>query len=138
MLVTSVIAHTRTAFRTAVTDLNASVAKLFPTGENPKVVNWGADNGVYDKLNSAANALEQGLDGLSEIYTRRQGRELFTQLQTDIDNIFQLRNVAMTVADGDHMSKYTAAPVLNEAAKGDLLQAVAHARSAVALLSGRA
>lgn len=117
--------------------LDKVVALITPDPANPKkpALAWGDDLGVYEHLNKAANVLDQGYDGLSEIYTRRQAGKLFDALEVDVAHVQALRDAALAIDEGVKLGPINPAPSLGADAVKLLTRAATDARAAVLLLT---
>src|SRR4051812_15595809 len=130
----------RQALATRLTDaaarLDTVIALITPDPKNPKkpALAWGNDLGVYEHLNRAANVLDGGRDGLSEIFTRRQAGKLFGALSTDVANVSALRDAALAIDEGVALGKLTPPPSLGSDAVKLLSRAAQDARASVLLL----
>lgn len=134
----------RQALATRLTDaaarLDKVVALITPDAANPAkpALAWGDDLGVYEHLNKAANVLDQGYDGLSEIYTRRQAGKLFDALEGDVARVQALRDAALAIDEGKKLASTNPAPSLGTDAVKQLTRAALDARAAVLLLAPKA
>jgi hypothetical protein len=134
----------RQALASRLTDaaarLDRVVALITPDPKNPKkpALAWGNDLGVYEHLNRAANVLDGGRDGLSEIFTRRQAGKLFDALSTDVANVSALRDAALAIDEGVALGKLTPPPSLGADAVKLLTRAAQDARASVLLLTPQA
>jgi hypothetical protein len=121
----------------AATRLDKVVALITPDPKNPKkpALAWGDDLGVFEHLNKAANVLDGGRDGLSEIFTRRQAGRLFDALEGDVAHVSALRDAALAIDEGVALGKLTPPPSLGPDAVKLLTRAAQDARAAVLLLA---
>ena len=124
----------------AASRLDKVVSIITPDAANPAkpALAWGDDLGVYEHLNKAANVLDQGYDGLSEIYTRRQAGRLFDALEADTTRVQALRDAALAIDEGKKLAGTMPAPTLGTDAVKFLTAAAADARAAVLLLTPKA
>ncbi|MCW2924637.1 MAG: hypothetical protein JWM98_2041 [Thermoleophilia bacterium] len=120
----------------AAARLDKVVALLTPNPKDPahKDLAWGDDLGIFEHLNRAANVLDGGRDGLSEIYTRRQAGHLFDSLAGDVAHVSALRDAALAIDEGVALGPLAPKPTLGPDAVKLLTRAAADARAAVALL----
>ena len=134
----------RQALATRLTDaaarLDKVVAIITPDANDPKkpALSWGDDLGVFEHLNKAANVLDQGYDGLTEIYTRRQAGKLFDALEADVAHVQALRDAALAIEEGKKLGPIAPAPTLGSDAVKLLSRAAQDARAAVLLLTPKA
>jgi hypothetical protein len=117
-----------------------SVLKVLTPNPDPKApkqptLQWGNDLGIYGKLNSAANDLDTGRDGITLVFTRHQAGPLFDSLAGDTVSIQHLRDAALAISEGKALGDYAPAPTLNDTALQQLAQAAADARAAAKLLT---
>lgn len=130
----------RKALATRLTDaasrLDKVVSLITPDPANPKkpALAWGDDLGVFEHLNKAANVLDQGYDGLTEIFTRRQAGKLFDALEADVAHVQALRDAALAIDEGKKLGPLVPAPSLGTDAVKLLTRAALDARTAVRLL----
>lgn len=131
----------RISLATKLTDaaarLDKVVALITPDPKNPAkpALAWGNDLGVFEQLNKAANVLDLGRDGLSEIFTRRQAGKLFDALAADVAHVQALRDAALAIDEGVALGPLTPAPSLGSDAVKLLTKASQDARAAVKLLT---
>lgn len=131
----------RVALATKLTDaatrLDHVVSLITPDPKNPAkpTLQWGNDLGVYEQLNKAANILDLGRDGLSEIFTRRQAGKLFDSLATDVAHVSALRDAALAIDEGIALGPLSPPPSLGKDAAKLLTRASQDARAAVLLLT---
>lgn len=120
----------------AAVRLDKVVALITPDPKQPTkpALAWGDDLGIFEHLNRAADVLDDGRDGLTEIYTRRQAGKLFDALAADTAHVGALRDAALAIDEGVAMGPFTPAPSLGKDAVKLLTQASQDARAAVALL----
>lgn len=120
----------------AATRLDKVVSIITPDPTNPAkpALTWGDDLGVYEHLNKAANVLDSGRDGLSEIYTRRQAGKLFDALEADVAHVSALRDAALAIDEGKSLGRLNPPPSLGKDAVKLLSRAAQDARAAVLLL----
>lgn len=134
----------RQALATRLTDAAARLDKVVgiitPDPANPAkpALAWGDDLGIFEHLNKAANVLDQGYDGLSEIYTRRQAGKLFDALEADVAHVQALRDAALAIDEGKKLGPLAPAPTLAADAAKLLTRAAQDARAAVLLLTPKA
>ncbi|MCB0878738.1 MAG: hypothetical protein KDC46_07130 [Thermoleophilia bacterium] len=116
--------------------LDKVVDLITPDAKNPSkpALAWGNDLGTYELLNKAANVLDLGRDGLSEVFTRRQAGKLFDALAADVTYVSGLRDAALAIDEGVALGKTTPAPSLGTDAAKLLTKAATDARAAVKLL----
>ena len=124
----------------AAARLDKVVALITPDPKNPAkpALAWGNDLGIFEHLNKAANVLDQGYDGLSEIYTRRQAGKLFDALEGDVAHVQALRDTALAIGEGKKLGGLAPAPTLGTDAVKLLTNAAQDARAAVLLLVPKA
>lgn len=117
--------------------LDKVVAIITPDAKNPEKpqLKWGDDLGIFEQLNKAANVLDLGRDGLTEIFTRRQAGRLFDALSADIAHVNALRDAALAIDEGGALGKLQPAPTLGFDAVRMLTKASQDARAAVLLLT---
>ncbi|HXG69431.1 MAG TPA: hypothetical protein VNJ04_02335 [Gemmatimonadaceae bacterium] len=120
--------------------LDKVVAIIAPDAANPKkpALAWGDDLGIFEHLNKAANVLDQGYDGLSEIFTRRQAGRLFDALEADVAHVQAYRDAALAIDEGKKLGPLAPAPTLGTDAVRLLTRAALDARAAVLLLAPKA
>jgi hypothetical protein len=121
----------------AAARLDKVVAILTPDPKDPKkpALAWGNDLGVFEHLNKAANVLDQGYDGLSEIFTRRQAGKLFDALEGDVAHVQALRDAALAIDEGVKLGPLAPAPTLGADAVKLLTRAAIDARAAISMLA---
>jgi hypothetical protein len=131
----------RASLATKLTDAAARLDKvaslLTPDPANPAkpALAWGNDLGIFEQLNKAANVLDLGRDGLTEIFTRRQAGKLFDALSADVAHVSALRDAALAIDEGLAFGKIgQPAPSLGADAVKLLTRASQDARAAVLLL----
>lgn len=121
---------------TAAQHLDTAAAILTPDPDDaskPKLA-WGDDLGLFEHFDEAANALDAGRDGLSEIYTRRQAGPVMDALGSDVATLQSLRSAALAIEEGVALADRSRAPRLGASALKDITRAAKDARDAVALL----
>ncbi|MCW2921855.1 MAG: hypothetical protein JWL76_1729 [Thermoleophilia bacterium] len=121
----------------AAARLDKVVAIISPDPKNPAkpALAWGNDLGVFEQLNKAANVLDLGRDGLSEVFTRRQAGKLFDALAGDSAHVQALRDAALAIDEGVALGPLSPAPSLGADAVKLLVKASQDARTAVKLLT---
>jgi hypothetical protein len=121
----------------AAARLDKVVAVITPDPKNPAkpALQWGNDLGIFEQLNRAANVLDLGRDGLTEIYTRRQAGKLFDALAADVAHVGALRDAALAIDEGVALGKLQPAPTLGPDAVKLLTKAAIDARAAVSMLT---
>lgn len=121
----------------AATRLDKAVAILTPDPKHPAkpAIAWGNDLGLYELLNSSANTLDLGRDGLTEVFTRRQAGRLFDALAADVAHVSALRDAALAIDEGVAFGPLAPAPSLGHHAVQLLTKASQDARAAVKLLT---
>ena len=121
----------------AITRLDKVVATITPDPTVPgkPTLAWGNDLGVFELLNSAANALDRGRDGLSEIFTRREAGRVIDSLTKDVATLQGLRDAALAIDEGAALGNLTPPPSLGPDAVQLISRAVADARTAITLLA---
>jgi hypothetical protein len=131
------LAHSLTL---AADHLDQVLATLTPDASNPAkpVLDWGNDLGVFEHLNWAANALDRGRDGVSEVFTHRQAGRVIDAIAGDVPAIQALRDAALAIDEGGPLKGKAPAPSLGADALAQVARAAADARAAVALLTGAA
>ena len=133
--------HRRQVLATKLTDaaarLDKVVALISADPKNPAkpALAWGNDLGVYEQLNKAANVLDLGRDGLTEVFTRRQAGKLFDALSADVAHVSALRDAALAIDEGLALGPLAPAPTLGADAVKLLTRASQDARAAVLLLT---
>lgn len=131
----------RISLATKLTDAAARLDKVVdlitPDPKNPAkpALAWGNDLGTFELLNKAANVLDLGRDGLSEIFTRRQAGKLFDALAADVTGVSALRDAALAIDEGGVLAPTNPAPSFGPNAVQLLTKAAIDARAAVKLLT---
>ncbi len=106
-----------------------------PTPATPTVP-WGDAKGTFELFDSAIKSLQDGRDKFSSVFTRHQAGPLMDALSTDLNNLYDLRQMAQMIGENNRMSRYVENPRFTAAVKADLHAAIHDSKKAVAMLKG--